>query len=103
MHQSFAAKYAARPTARFARPAGRERERRLGLHPGLAFQAATRRTVVRSSRQGLHVGGWHPVATTMAGGLRGGRICHGLQIAWAGVGRARADRQASLTPAPWRG
>ena len=39
MEHSIAAKYAARPAARFVRPSTRVRERRLGLRPSGSFQA----------------------------------------------------------------
>jgi 8-oxo-dGTP pyrophosphatase MutT (NUDIX family) len=64
MQHSIAAKYAAWPAARFVRPAGREWERRLGLHSSLTFQrAATRLTILRPSRGGLVVPGWRPATT----------------------------------------
>ena len=48
MQHSIAAKYAARPAARFVRPSARARERRLGLRPSPAFIAAPgARTVLR--------------------------------------------------------
>ena len=40
MEHSIAAKYAARPAARFVRPSTRVRERRLGLRPSGSFQRA---------------------------------------------------------------
>ena len=48
MDHSIAAKYAARPAARFVRPSTRVRERRLGLRPSGSFQRrAARPTVLR--------------------------------------------------------
>ena len=48
MQHSIAAKYAARPAARFVRPSSRTRERRLGLRPSGSLQpAAARATVLR--------------------------------------------------------
>ena len=48
MDHSIAAKYAARPAARFVRPSTRVRERRLGLRPSGSFQApGTRTTTLR--------------------------------------------------------
>ena len=46
MQHSIAAKYAARPAARFVRPSPRARERRLGLRPAATFRPATRRATV---------------------------------------------------------
>jgi hypothetical protein len=103
MQHSIAAKYAARPAACFVRPAGSERERRLGLHASLSFQrAAARRTILRPSHGGLHMSGWRPVASIRAGG-RSGVVRPAVSISWAGLRRSRADRRAILAPAPWRG
>ena len=103
MKQSIAAKYTAWPAARFVRPSGREWERRLGLHASLSFQrAATLRTILRSSRGGLHVTGWH--AATPGGSVPvSGLVRAAHTIHWAGAGRPLADRRSSLAPAPWRG
>jgi hypothetical protein len=104
MQHSIAAKYAARSAACFVRPAGRERERRLGLHASLTFQrAATRVTILRPSRGGLHLSGWRPVTTTRQSAPRSGVVRPSITICWAGLGRPRADRRSSLAPAPWRG
>ena len=104
MQHSIAAKYAARPAAFFVRPAGRERERRLGLHASLSFQrAATRVTILRPSHGGLHMSGWRPVASALSRSHRSGVVRPAVTIRWAGLGRPRADRRSSLAPAPWRG
>jgi hypothetical protein len=104
MQHSIAAKYAARPAACFVLPAGRERERRLGLHASLTFQrAATRVTILRPSRGGLHLSGWRPVTTTRQSAPRSGVVRPSITICWDGFGRPRADRRSSLAPAPWRG
>ena len=56
MQHSIAAKYAARPAARFVRPSPRARERRLGLRARSSFQAApSRATVLRRSDLGAVV------------------------------------------------
>jgi hypothetical protein len=104
MQHSIAAKYAARPAAVFARPAGRERERRLGLHASLNFQrAATRVTILRPSHGGLHMSGWRPVTAADSRTPRSGVIRPAITIRWAGLGRQRTERRSILAPAPWRG
>ena len=103
MQHSIAAKYAAWPSARFVRPAGREWERRLGLHSSLSFQrAATRHTILRPSRGGLVVTGWRPVTTrrnTPPSGLPRAAVT----IRWTSGRLQAADRHSSLAAAPWRG
>jgi hypothetical protein len=103
MQHSIAAKYAARPAACFVRPAGRERERRLGLHASLSFQrAATRVTILRPSHGGLHMSGWRPVVSVPKA-HRSGVIRPAVTICWTGLGQPRAERRSILAPAPWRG
>ncbi|MBF8289132.1 MAG: hypothetical protein HW391_100 [Chloroflexi bacterium] len=51
MEHSIAAKYAARPAARFPQPSFRVRERRLGLRSAIAFRAAAGRTTVLRNTQ----------------------------------------------------
>src|ERR1035437_9473815 len=102
MQHSIAAKYAAWPSARFVRPAGREWERRLGLHSSLSFQrAAPRLTILRPSRGGLLATGWRPV-TTRRNAPPSGLPRAAVAIRWTG-GRPQADRRSSLAAAPWRG
>jgi len=104
MQHSIAAKYAAWPAARFARSAGRERERRLGLRAGLTFQrAATRVVISRPLRVGLHMSGWRPATQVRPGTPRSGVVRPAVTIRWAGFDRPRADRRSSLAPASWRG
>ncbi|MGD0017839.1 MAG: hypothetical protein ABSD62_01160 [Candidatus Limnocylindrales bacterium] len=104
MQHSIAAKYAARPAACFVRPAGRERERRLGLHASLSFQrAATRVTILRPSHGGLHMSGWRPVDAARSRTPLSGVVRPAVTICWAGLGRLRAERRSILAPAPWRG
>src|SRR5271169_960959 len=104
MQHSIAAKYAARPAASFVRPAGRDRERRLGLHSSLSFQrAATRVTILRPSHGGLHMSGWRPVTAARSRAYHSGVVRPAVSISWAGIGRPRAERRSILAPAPWRG
>ena len=103
MQHSIAAKYATWPSARFVRPAGREWERRLGLHSSLTFQrAATRLTILRPSRGGLVVPGWRP-ATTRRSAPSSGLPRAAVTIRWTGGRPQAADRRSSLAAAPWRG
>jgi hypothetical protein len=102
MQHSIAAKYVAWPAARFVRPAGREWERRLGLHSSLSFQrASSRQTILRPSRPGLQATGWQPV-TTQRNTPWSGLPRAAVTIRWSG-GRPMADRRAILAAAPWRG
>ncbi|HEV8281292.1 MAG TPA: hypothetical protein VGQ02_05510, partial [Candidatus Limnocylindrales bacterium] len=61
MGHSIAAKYAARPAARFVRPSSRARERRLGLGAQATFSAASG---VQTELRGLEAG---PYARLKAG------------------------------------
>jgi hypothetical protein len=88
----------------FARPVGRERERRLGLHSGLQFQRADRQvTFLRPWRGGLRTSGWRPVSPGPASLPCSGLVRHPVTICWVGFDQPRADRRSSLAPAPWRG
>jgi hypothetical protein len=75
----------------------------MGLHSSLTFQrAATRVTILRPSRGGLHMSGWRP-ATAGPGTRTSGIVRPAVSISWAGLGRPRAERRPALAPAPWRG
>ena len=102
MQHSIAAKYVSWPAARFVRPGGREWERRLGLHSSLSFQrASTRLTILRPSRGGLQVTGWHPVQARH-NSPQSGLPRAAVTISWTGA-RPQADRRPSLAATPWRG
>jgi hypothetical protein len=105
MQHSIAAKYAARPAARFVRLSPRARERRLGLRT-TSFQAATshqtmlRRTdlspyvQLRSRYRSIRPAQSHPAVRT-------GRIGPGVSFRWMRLGRpVRRDRQGAAS-APW--
>ena len=82
MQHSIAAKYAARPAARFVRASSRARERRLGLRTAATFRAApARATVLR-----------RPDARAAAPAPR--------ELA---IGRAARPRRTPVRPAPSRG
>jgi hypothetical protein len=104
MQHSIAAKYAAWPAACFVRPAGREREARLGLRAGLTYRrAATRPVISRPSRFGLHLSGWRPVSSVRPGVPCSGIVRPSIAIRWTGFSRTSADRRSCLAPASWRG
>ena len=80
MQHSIAAKYAARPAARFVRPSPPLRERRLGLRAGRTFVAASStRTVLRHREVGPLVA---------------------LRAPWRTMRQARADRPTTGRPRP---
>jgi len=105
MERSIAAKYAARPSARFVHPPARAKESRLGLRAAGSFQAAsTRPTVIR--RPGGSVlarlrGDWrairpaHPRRTD-------GRPRRAVAMSWTGSTVSGSTRRSSAATAPWR-
>lgn len=104
MGHSIAAKYAARPAARFVRPSGRARERRLGLGALSAFSAARPRPTELSGAQPSAVtllrSGWHgPQPARRA--VHGGRPRPLVQMRWARSGHAGSGRRARAATAPW--
>src|SRR5688500_4134259 len=99
MEHSIAARYAARPAARFVRHGARDRERRLGLRATVTFRAATSRaTVLRTADAG-------PLARLRAStrslrparGLRpsGGRPRPQVLMRWASFVRRGPDPRSS--------
>ena len=107
MQHSIAAKYAARPAARFVRPSTRLRERRLGLRASGSFQAASpRATVLR------HVdlpplarlrAEWRQVRPARTSRPFGGRIGPVVSMSWARFGRSGMRRRSGAASAPWPG
>ncbi|MDQ2966509.1 MAG: hypothetical protein M3R57_11755 [Chloroflexota bacterium] len=106
MEHSIAAKYAARPTARFVRPSSRARQRRLGLRGSGSFRpAAGQATVLRMADLG-------PLVRLKAASrsLRPSRprpsISGGprpaVAMLWARSGRSGSAR-AGAPVAPWQG
>ncbi len=106
MQRSIAAKYAARPTARFVRPSGRERERRLGLRPILSFQpAAGHQTVLRRADRGKLAGlhaTWRAIRPALPNRPFSGLPRPVVVFRWTRFGTSRSDRPSSAAPAPWR-
>jgi len=107
MQHSIAAKYAARPVARFVRPSSRTRERRLGLRPAGAFQAAPlRSTVLRRADLGPLVelrASWRAIRPARTHRPTGGALRPREVMRWAWFGRSDPDRRSTASPAPWRG
>jgi hypothetical protein len=106
MEHSIAAKYAARPVARFVRPSNRVRERRLGLRPAGTFRAPGMRATVL---QGPDVApltrlraGWRSIQPARSFPRRSGRPGPLVVMQWARSGRSGAGpRRPGATSAPW--
>lgn len=104
MGHSIAAKYAARPAARFVRPSSRARERRLGLGTLSSFSAA------RAGSTRIHGAQMSPMAQLRSvwrgpqaapPTVRGGRPRPLVQMHWARSGRSGAGRRPRAATAPW--
>jgi hypothetical protein len=103
MEHSIAARYAARPAARFPRATSGSRQRRLGLGlPGAFSPAPTRLTVLqrdqpspvaRLRRDPRSIAATRPVRPST------GRLRPAFSLTWQ---RSPAPRTASAHAAPWR-
>ena len=106
MQHSIAAKYAARPVARFVRPSLRARERRLGLRPGGSFQAATLRpAVLRHVDLGPFVqlrASWRAIRLARPHRRSAGLPRPGVSMRWTRFDPSSHGRRTSAMPAPWR-
>ncbi|HZM72273.1 MAG TPA: hypothetical protein VFC71_02765 [Candidatus Polarisedimenticolia bacterium] len=104
MHHSIAARFAARPAARFPRPSAQIRERRLGLRTSAAFRAAPALpTVLRSADLGPLAqlrAGWRAVTPARSTRHATGRL-RPTPMAWTRSAGGRRQ-QPSAVPAPWR-
>ncbi|HEX5589834.1 MAG TPA: hypothetical protein VFX65_06055 [Candidatus Limnocylindrales bacterium] len=103
MEHSIAAKYAARPAARFPRPSSRTRERRLGLRAAVAFRATGwRPTVLRqpdlSSYARLRAGS-RSLTPTRTRRPATGRPHPVVSMTWS---RSVPPGRSSAVTAPWR-
>jgi len=105
MEHSIAAKYAARPAARFVHPSSRARQRRLGLRPTGTFNAApSQATVLRTADLGPFVrlrATWRAIRPARP------RVTSGpprpvVAMHWARSGRSGSDRRSRAPSAPWR-
>ena len=106
MDHSIAAKYAARPAARFVRPSTRVRERRLGLRPSGSFQSPGRRPTVLHGTEVAPLtrirAGWRTITPAPARRQRSGSLRPLVTMEWARSGRTGTVRRPGATPAPWR-
>jgi len=107
MQHSIAAKYAARPAARFLRSSSRTRERRLGLRPSGSIQpAAGRATILRRPDVAplTHLrAGWRAITPASGATSTGADLRQRVVLHWASNGRPGTARRSSADPAPWRG
>ena len=106
MQRSFAARFAVRPAARFPTPPPRLRERRLGLHRHVSFQASTDRpTIVRRTDLGPVVllrADWRAVTPVRSPGATG--VAGSLAaVRWAKLEVRGPGRRVRAASAPWRG
>ena len=107
MEHSIAAKYAARPAARFVRPSTRVRERRLGLRPSGSFQApGTRTTTLHgpevASRARLRAA-WRAIQPAAVRRTPSGRPRPAVTMQWARSGYTGSAKGPGAASAPWRG
>jgi hypothetical protein len=106
MEHSIAAKYAARPAARFVRPSTRARQRRLGLRAAASFNAAIGgSTVLRNADLGPLIrmrAKWRSVQAAQPRRAASGQPRPVVAMNWARSGRSGTDRRSSAVSAPWR-
>ena len=104
MGHSIAAKYAARPAARFVRPSSRARERRLGLVPTSSFSAvAARQTELRGSEAGPYArlrAGWRGPRPARPR-IQNARLRPEVEMHWARAERSGPGRRPRAATAPW--
>ena len=105
MDHSIAAKYAARPAARFVRPSTRVRERRLGLRPAGSFRAPGPRTTVLHGPEVAPLtrlrARWRAIQPAVARRHRSGRPRPLVTMEWARSGRPGMVRRPGAASAPW--
>jgi hypothetical protein len=106
MAHSIAAKYAARPAARFVRPSSRARERRLGLGSVVTFSPAVGRAteLQRSGGAGvasLHAGWRSPRPIRPA--VTAGRPRPTVRMRWTHSDGRGSGRSRRADAAPWPG
>jgi hypothetical protein len=106
MDHSIAAKYAARPAARFVRPSARVRERRLGLRrPGTFRSPGLRTTVLHGSDVAPLArirASWRTIRPAATRPNRTGRLRPAVTMEWARSGRTGMARRPGASSAPWR-
>lgn len=105
MQRSIAAKFAARPAARFVRPSARLRERRMGLRASHSLIAASsHRTVLRLLDLGPFVAlraSWRAITPAGATPSASGRPRPSTAMHWTRSLRGGTDRRSRPAPA-WR-
>jgi hypothetical protein len=107
MQHSIAARFAARPSARFVTVAPGAREPRLGLGRHARFHvAADRPTFLRRPERGpvavLRVD-WRAVVPARAHPSAAGLVAAHPPVRWANVGARTAGRRSRAATAPWHG
>jgi hypothetical protein len=107
MDRSIAARYAARPTARFVTPSTRARERRLGLGGAGSFRpSGTRLTVLQRPGDGILAqlrGDWRAVRAARHRPATDGQLRSPAGYRWTGTAVSGSTRRSSAATAPWRG
>ena len=105
MQHSIAARYAARPSARFVRPSARPRERRLGLRSAVAFQVVPApATVLHRADLGpllLLRASWRSVRTPRTNRPASGRLRPVVTMRWARPSGPASEGRSSAASAPW--
>jgi hypothetical protein len=105
MEHSIAAKYAARPAARFVRPSARNRERRLGLRMNGTFRAtAGRATVLRRADLGPLArmrASWRAIRPAVGQRPVTGRVRPQVTMVWPRSGRTGSAGRSGAASAPW--
>ena len=105
MQRSIAARYAARPAARFVSTSSRARERRLGLRGVSSFHpASTRMTVLRRPSDSVLArlrGDWRAIRPARPR-RTDGRPRPTVAMTWTGSSFAGSARRSSAATAPWR-
>lgn len=104
MDHSIAAKYAARPAARFVRPSTRVRERRLGLRPSGSFHAQGLRSTELHGPELAPLAriraSWRAIQPAVSRRQRSGRPRPLVIMEWARSGRPGTARPGAAS-APW--
>ncbi len=105
MQHSIAAKYAARPTARFVRSSPRARERRLGLRTTTFQAASSHQTALRRTDLGPYVqlrASWRAIQPARSHtGSRSGRLRPVVTFHWMRLGQPVGRNRSSAVSAPW--
>jgi hypothetical protein len=105
MQHSIAAKYAARPAARFVRSSPRARERRLGLHTTTFQAASSHQTMLRRTDLSPYIqlrARWRSIRPArVSSGFRSGLIKPAVSFRWMRLGRPVGRDKSSAASAPW--